>query len=165
MNFKRNIIIFVGCLLLAFATKAQTVQGDWKGTLEVQGMKMELVFHIKASGGTYTSTLDVPAQGAVGLPVEKTELNGTTLSLKAPALKIAYTGEQKGNSIEGKFEQGGMSFPLVLTKFESKLPGDNSLPSTVDGLSKLAAYDNGNQKYAVLIDEKNAPIIGQVCMD
>lgn len=24
---------------------------------------------------------------------------------------------------------------------------------------------NGNQKYAVLIDEKNAPIIGQVCMD
>jgi len=148
MNLKR-ISIILGCFLAILTTNAQNLPGDWKGVIEVQGMKLELIFHIKESGGTYTSTLDVPAQGASGLPVEKTELVGTTLTLKAPALKIAYSGELKGNTVEGKFEQGTMSLPLTLTKFENKLPGNSSLPSSVTELDKLAAMDDGNHKYAV----------------
>jgi dipeptidyl aminopeptidase/acylaminoacyl peptidase len=47
------------------------------------------------------------------------------------------------------FEQAGMSLPLSITKFENKLPGDVSLPSTDDELKKLAVCDNGNYKYSV----------------
>jgi dipeptidyl aminopeptidase/acylaminoacyl peptidase len=43
----------------------------------------------------------------------------------------------------------GMAFPLALTKFESKLPGNTSLPSSEQELTALMAFDKGNFKYKV----------------
>lgn len=125
------------------------IAGDWKGTLTVQGMELELIFHISASDGVYTSTLDVPAQGATGVPVEKVTFENDQLTLSSSALQMVYKAQLKGDVLEGNFEQMGMSLPLVLNRFESKLPGDTSLPSSDEELNALAAYDRGNFKYRV----------------
>lgn len=148
MNLKHFFVVVAG-IMTTLSMQAQSIAGDWKGTLEVQGMKLELVFHIKESNGILTSTLDVPAQGAAGLPVDSTKFADGKLTLKAPAMKIKYSGELKDKNIEGNFEQAGMSFPLLLSKFESKLPGNNALPSSESDLKKLAAQDRGNYKYSV----------------
>lgn len=136
-------------MLSTIGAMAQKITGDWKGFLDVQGTKIELVFHIKDSNGSLSSTLDVPAQGASGLPVEKTTLEAGKLSLKAPALQISFEGEVKVNTIEGTFSQAGMNMPLTLNRFESKLPGNEKLPTSATELKEMAAQDNGNYRYSV----------------
>jgi dipeptidyl aminopeptidase/acylaminoacyl peptidase len=136
-------------ILTTMTATAQSISGDWKGTLDVQGMKLELIFHISGSDGNYAATLDVPAQGASGIPVDKTEFLDNKLSLKVNAPGITYNGELKGNLIEGSFLQGGMTLPLSLSKFENKLPGNPALASSAEELAKLSANDKGDYKYKV----------------
>ncbi|MCL1937467.1 MAG: S9 family peptidase [Candidatus Azobacteroides sp.] len=122
--------------------------GDWKGVLNVQGMDIELIFHISNDNGVYSSTLDIPMQGVSGMPME-TEVSGENqLTIESKA-GLKYEGTLTEGTITGVFEQGGLSLPLNLTKFESKLPGDISLPSTEEELRKLAEYDQGDFKYKV----------------
>ncbi|MDR2475242.1 MAG: prolyl oligopeptidase family serine peptidase, partial [Bacteroidales bacterium] len=128
-------------------SKAQ-IAGDWKATLNVQGMGLEMIFHINETDGLYSATLDVPQQGASGIAVECVQENGE-VRISAPQLGLAFKGTFSGDTIEGNFEQAGMSFPLLLTRFESKLPGDPSLPSTQEQLTDLVAFDKGDFKYRV----------------
>lgn len=128
--------------------KAQIV-GDWKGKLSIQGFELELVFHIAQTDGALATTLDIPAQGATGIPTEETKFDNNTLSITAAALQMTYEGTLNGDEITGNFAQAGNTLPLNLVRFESKLPGDISLPSSEEDLEALAAYDKGNYKYKV----------------
>ncbi|MDL2247546.1 S9 family peptidase [Bacteroides sp. OttesenSCG-928-J23] len=134
--------------LLAMTAKAQIV-GDWKGKLSIQGFELELVFHIAQTDGALATTLDIPAQGATGIPTEETKFDNNTLSITAAALQMTYEGTLNGDEITGNFAQAGNTLPLNLVRFESKLPGDISLPSSEEDLEALAAYDKGNYKYKV----------------
>ncbi|MCL1933024.1 MAG: S9 family peptidase [Candidatus Azobacteroides sp.] len=125
------------------------IAGDWKGTLDVQGTNMDLIIHITENNGAYSATMDVPMQGATGIPIETVEFNDNQLTLSSAMLGLSYKGHLVGEAFDGTFEQSGMSLPLILSKFESKLPGDTSLPSSEDELKKLAEYDKGDFKYKV----------------
>lgn len=53
---------------IAFAgSQEQIIQvkpdGDWKGTLEAAGTKLDLVLHISSKDGALGATLDSPDQG------------------------------------------------------------------------------------------------------
>jgi len=129
-------------------TNAQ-IKGDWKGVLNVQGTNMNLIFHITEINGAYSATMDVPMQGATGISIDTVKFTDNQLSLSSEKLHLSYKGKLAGDSIEGTLEQSGMSLPLNLAKYESKLPGDASLPSSEEDLKKLAAYDKGDFKYKV----------------
>ncbi|HAC73299.1 MAG TPA: S9 family peptidase, partial [Porphyromonadaceae bacterium] len=128
---------------------AQSVSGDWKGTLSVQGMNLDLIFHLAEENGSYSGTLDVPVQGATGIPVDKVETDGKTIKLGVSAAQIIYNGALQGDSIVGNYEQAGMSLPLTLKRFESKLPGITSLVSSEEELQALKLSDKGDYKYRV----------------
>jgi dipeptidyl aminopeptidase/acylaminoacyl peptidase len=136
-------------ILTTMMVNAQPFAGDWKGAISVQGMELELIFHIAEDNGTYATTLDIPMQGAAGIPVEKTEVEGSKLTLNMSALQARYEGTLNVESIEGTFKQMGQEFSLVLKKFESKLPGNPALVSSDEELQQLVAYDAGNYKYRV----------------
>jgi len=142
----KNLIIL---LLMSITTQAQQFVGDWKGELDVQGMKLEVIFHIAQKDNVYTTTMDVPMQGASGVPIDKTEVNNDAITLKATTLGIQFNGEYKNKQIVGEFLQAGMNLPLTLSTFENKLPGNTALPSSKEELEKLKAYDKGNYKYSV----------------
>ena len=110
---------------------------------------MELIFHITESNGTYSATMDVPMQGAAGIPVETIAFSDNQLALSLPQMQLSYKGQLSGDFITGTFERGGMSLPFNLSKYEYKLPGDTSLPSSEEELKKLAEYDRGDFKYKV----------------
>ena len=59
---KQMIFSFVFVLLGMTSTNAQ-LKGDWKGTLSVQGVSLELIFHISEVESGYEATTDVPMQG------------------------------------------------------------------------------------------------------
>jgi dipeptidyl aminopeptidase/acylaminoacyl peptidase len=134
--------------MITTTVKAQ-ITGDWKGTLDVQGMQLEVIFHITEANGAYAATLDVPLQGAAGFPVESTTFADNQLTLAASQLGLSYKGTLEGETITGSFSQSGLELPLVLNKFESKLPGDPSLVSSEAELTELASFDQGDFKYQV----------------
>ncbi|MDR1592077.1 MAG: S9 family peptidase [Prevotellaceae bacterium] len=128
-------------------TNAQ-VGGDWKGTLDVQGTPLEIIFHILDENGTLSTTMDVPLQGASDIPVESS-FKESQLAISSAQLGIKFAGTLSGNTIEGAFEQMNMTLPLTLERFEHKLPGNTALVTSDDELATLAALDKGDYKYRV----------------
>lgn len=145
----KKISMFAVLILTTFMASAQQFAGDWKGAISVQGIQLELIFHITENNGTYEAKLDVPMQGATGIPVEKTEVDGSKLTLVMSALQANYEGNLNADSIAGTFKQMGQELPLTLRKFENKLPGNPALVSSEADLLKLMANEKGNYKYKV----------------
>jgi uncharacterized protein len=94
-----------------------TVTGSWTGELEVQGMRLPLVFHIGESGGGLTATMDSPLQGARGIPVDSVVVDGTELRLRVLSIGGAYIGRLTAPDVlEGEWRQGGGALPLTLRR-------------------------------------------------
>jgi dipeptidyl aminopeptidase/acylaminoacyl peptidase len=144
----KNTFFFILTIMVT-SLNAQNFSGDWKGQLSVQGMQMEIIFHINEKDNQFSTTLDVPVQGAVGIPLDKTEVKGVEISITSTKMGITFKGQLKDKTIEGNFKQSGMDLPLTLTKFESKLPGNIKLPSSNEELLALRNFDKGNYKYKV----------------
>ena len=114
---KTHIFAFVIGLLIANTLFAQNIAGQWNGILKVQGTQLRIVFNISKTENGYVSTMDSPDQGAKGIPVTSTSFENSTLKLVASNLGIEYQGTLgTDNVIVGNFKQGGMSFPLNLSK-------------------------------------------------
>ena len=97
---------------------APNFEGNWQGTLDAGAAKLRLAVHItKSAQGGYSSILDSLDQGATGIPVDKTTVDGRTLHLDMPRLRATFAGTlgADGNSIEGKFTQGA-ALPLTLRR-------------------------------------------------
>ena len=124
-------------LLGSMIGNAQKIIGDWKGTITMEDNKMDLIIHVKNEAGVYNATLDIPMQGASGLPIDKTEFVDNKFSFKLSQFQINYTAELKGEVLEGTFSQSGVNLPLTFNRFESKLPGNISLPSTKIDTGKI----------------------------
>ena len=59
---------------IAFAGSQEQIpvkpDGDWKGTIDAAGTKLDLVLHISTKDGALSATLDSPDQGATGLAID-----------------------------------------------------------------------------------------------
>lgn len=109
---KKFLLILLNLLLGVSIGYSQT--GVWSGDIEVQGMKLPLVFHLDESN----PTIDSPAQGAKGIPIQVTRTESDSISIKIPSIGATYNGKYNGNEIRGIFSQRGLNLPLVLN------PGD-----------------------------------------
>ncbi|MCH5715095.1 TolB-like translocation protein [Niabella hibiscisoli] len=146
---KKLFLTFIVCIISMTLIKAQDIAGSWKGTLEVQGTKIPLVFHIKKDSDKWVTTMDSPAQGASGIPVDSTAFADNKLSLSVKAAGLTYSGTLADKTITGEFKQAGMNLPLVLTKTVVTKPGDTTLPSGDAEIQKIIAQDKGDYKYKV----------------
>ena len=117
MKTRTNIFIL---LFFAVLQCNAQIEGYWSGKLNLGPTELELGFDIKAVENGFSSTLDVPAQGANDLPVDETTFHDNRLEMTMSAMGASYSGELKGNSIEGAFTQRGMTFPLNLEKSEKE---------------------------------------------
>ena len=116
----KNKILFL-LLFVALQSQAQ-IEGYWKGQIDLGGQQLEMAFNIKAAENGYSATLDVPAQGAFDVPVDKTVFQDNHLQLTLSAMGASYSGMLKGEAIEGEFTQHGMAFPLNLARGEKEAP-------------------------------------------
>lgn len=106
---KRSLITILA-LAWAVILPAQGVSGTWSGSIKAGETVLELVFNIGE-----TSVLDVPAQGAKGIPVTVSENGAINLKLQIPSIGASYEGIRIGNTLTGTFTQMGQQFPLTLT--------------------------------------------------
>ncbi|MFW6313322.1 MAG: alpha/beta hydrolase family protein, partial [Spirochaetota bacterium] len=110
------------------------ITGTWSGTVDAGGQQVLLVFDLSTDNGSLTATMDSPAQGATGIPVEEAVFEDGRLTMHLPQMGASYTGDlaDDATAIEGVFSQGGMDFDLDLTRgrnvTETRRPQDPQPP-------------------------------------
>ena len=149
MKSYQNFLLTVFFMLFAIMTKGQTLEGDWSGKLNAGGQKIPLILHFSGDDENLEVTMDSPAQGATGIPVEKADFKNDTIQLSVMNGQISYTAAVKGDTMEGTFKQQGMEMPLTMKRGEPEKPGDTSLPSSEEELTALANKETGDYKYSV----------------
>jgi hypothetical protein len=106
--------------------------GRWEGRFAPPGSgELTIVFRFEtAKDGSFVGFLDVPEQGAKGIPVGDVALEGTQLAFKVPSVGVDYAGKLSSTGIDGTFKQGGAEFELDLSKGKYQPPPLN-LPAEV----------------------------------
>ncbi|HUL76926.1 MAG TPA: serine hydrolase [Vicinamibacteria bacterium] len=100
---------------------AADVAGHWEGPIQLPGTELKVLVDLKAgAAGGLEGTIDIPAQGAKGLPLEALEVTDRAVSFAIrgipgqPTFKGTLSAD--GVSIEGSFTQGGQTFPFRLSR-------------------------------------------------
>lgn len=145
----RNFIITTFLLLLGMSNSNAQLAGDWKGSLIATGNTTEFIFHIVEKDSEYSGTMDIPAQGAIGIPLTTVILENKELTLTISQVGISFTGKVAAEQIEGSLKQGEQEFPLILTKANMQKPGDTSLVTSEVDLQHLIAAAEGDYPYEV----------------
>lgn len=119
--------------LLATSMQAQNSSIEsWSGALNLGAQRLQIGFDlVTAPDGQTHGTMDVPEQGAFGLPVEVMTNRADTLRLAIPALQAEYVGLRAAEKrIEGTFTQRGYAFELILHagKIQLHRPQTPALP-------------------------------------
>lgn len=114
--FKTAITLMVA--VFAFQVQGQGLQGDWTGKLDLGAQKLSLVFHIDAVGKKVT--LDVPEQGATGIPMTVNHLSDDSISVLVPQIKMSFSGRLATDELHGTFTQGPISQPVVCIRGQRK---------------------------------------------
>ena len=121
MNPIKKITITIAILLLLTTSLfSQKISGTWQGALKVQGVELEIVFHIEKKDSTYISLMDSPTQGAFDIPTTKTTFKNKQIEIVVANLGAFYQGKLHNDTIKGTFNQGGIPFPLILVKSKKK---------------------------------------------
>ena len=115
---KRICMLLASLIICLMGADAQnpTSPSYWSGKIKIGANQLGIGFNIQSSdNGKYTATMDVPEQGAKGIPVEIKKNTADSLEIVIAPLNANYRGKKvSGESIEGKFTQNGMAFPLIL---------------------------------------------------
>ncbi len=125
--------------LTACTALAQTIVGDWQGTLKVSGTDLRLVLHVAAGDdGRLKATMDSIDQGATGIPVSSISVKDSKLTFAVDAIRGSYEGAVNANatSIDGTWSQVG-SLPLIFVRAikpsTSQQAPAAAAPSDIDG--------------------------------
>jgi len=96
------------------AQDAKPFEGTWNGALSVMGQELEIIIELSLDEGkNIQGNIDVPAQGAVDLPLGEFKIEGKKISFKIVHPEVqgdpTFNGEldETGKKISGEFSQGG----------------------------------------------------------
>ena len=124
------VAIAFGCAMAALPLHAQNAQGPggaWSGSLATPGAPLAIGITLaQDAAGVWTGTMDIPAQGAKGLPLGEIVVDGDSVSFRL----LAGAGNPRatarlsadGTRLSGTFTQGGALLPLELTRGAAARP-------------------------------------------
>ena len=97
------------------AQKPTALVGTWEGHIELPNQKLGFLAHIGEDG---KGTVDIPDQGAKGLPLSVVREEGEEVELfnEVPGANVVFKGRREGDTMRGSFTQRGHSFPFVLVR-------------------------------------------------
>ncbi|MDQ3459006.1 MAG: hypothetical protein M3498_06875 [Deinococcota bacterium] len=117
-------------LLLSLAVQAQdqaqnpeAYTGYWQGSIEIPGGPLGVGVEFNIEGDALTGAIDIPAQGAAGLPLENIALEDEALTFAIAGVpgEPTFIGRLVGESLRGDFSQSGQTFPFALERAEEAL--------------------------------------------
>ncbi|MBX3385939.1 MAG: alpha/beta fold hydrolase [Phycisphaeraceae bacterium] len=122
----------IGLALMLFGLAnpllATDLAGRWSGQINTPGMALRIGVNFSppqadaAPAGDWTGTIDIPQQGAKGLPLADIEVEGDRVAFKIANIPgdPAFSGviAPDGQSIKGDFKQGGLNTTFSLDRGE-----------------------------------------------
>lgn len=107
-----------------YAQSPVDVSGTWRGTLVAgQFEPLEIVFHIQGNDGSYTATLDIPAQARAGMSVDSVSVRGANIMIRMSNIQAEYYAglviSDDGATVEalnGDWGQSGEHIPLRMIR-------------------------------------------------
>ena len=137
-------VLTVILFLLSFSVMADGTNapaGDWLGNLEVDGVKLRLLFRIrKEPGDAYVGTMDSLDQGAKNIVIDKISFEDQQLRFQIKLIKAIFEGQYQTTSDKfvGKWIQGSGASPLTLVRATpDQIAADTPAPKDV-AASKVA---------------------------
>jgi len=120
IGFFVALILITALSTLSKGAETESIEGIWMGTLKVSVMELRVVFIIsKNTDGELTATMDSLDQEAENIKVNKVTFEDNRLYLESKVVQGTYDGQIKEDgSIEGKWQQSGISLPLVLKRID-----------------------------------------------
>jgi len=115
---------------VAHAAATEHLAGSWEGRIETPP-PLEVVVQFELDGGTWQGAIDIPQQGAFGLPLDGIELDDDAVRFTIAGLPgdPTFEGTLDGERIAGTFTQGGTGFPFELERVdEAVAPSDEPAP-------------------------------------
>jgi uncharacterized protein len=115
----RKASYFCCFIFTFFLSEAQSITGTWQGSLDVQGNKIPIVFHIKKdSSNKWIGSFDSPSQHAFNLPCSEVIIKEDSVILMMAMINGKYAGlvNVDKTQITGAWFQGPGSLPLMVKK-------------------------------------------------
>lgn len=123
-------VFLLSVLLITFNLKSQNeIAGDWFGFLDVQNVKIKIVFHILNQENIYSGTMDSPDQGTYGLNLNAVKFSNQNVTFDLNVFGIMYEGILiSKDSISGDFKQGNFIQKMTLKKSETNIDSKPKRP-------------------------------------
>ena len=135
---RKRLALIAVLLTAVFGAHAQT--GTWSGKIEVQGMKLPLVFHLNEEN----PTMDSPDQGARGIPIAVERDATGKITIKISSIGATYEGQWTSGEIVGTFRQWGTSLPLTLVPGEEKVNRPQTPKAPFPYTTEEVSFTNGD---------------------
>lgn len=97
--------------------------GTWNGTLSLPGQEMEIIIELSLDEGkNIQGNIDVPAQGAMDIPLGEFNIEGKKISFKIVHEQVpgdpTFSGEldDTGKTISGEYSQSGGAYSFSVEK-------------------------------------------------
>ncbi|MCB0113027.1 MAG: alpha/beta fold hydrolase [Caldilineaceae bacterium] len=102
---------------------AVTLPGDWDGRISILGQELRIIVHFSEDGDALTGTIDIPQQGAVGIPLENIAFDAPAIHfemLPAPSTAVFDGTVQADGSLAGSFSQSGYEGTFSLARIAAE---------------------------------------------
>ena len=108
--------------LVAFASAQGDPAGRWEGTIGPGVIDLGIVVSLEQGADGWSGTIDIPAQGAQGLPLREVTVDGSAVGFVIDGVPgdPTFDGLLDGDRIEGAFLQGGQEFAFDLTRSDGE---------------------------------------------
>lgn len=93
--------------------------GQWQGKIALPGAGLEIIVALAEQDGAWSGTIDVPAQGAAGIPLHDITVDGDAVRFEmlSGAQLAVFDGQaQPDGSISGSFTQSGFEGTFELAR-------------------------------------------------
>lgn len=119
--------------LSSLAQVQSDVAGRWEGAITLPDGELAFIIDLtRKEDGSWTGAIDIPVQGAKGLPLTAISITSSTVSFSIRGVPGEPTFNGKlsadGKTIAGDFSQGGQTFPCRIEK-KSSSPQSSAAPS------------------------------------
>jgi putative CocE/NonD family hydrolase len=149
-------------LVLSSSSIAQTIEGDWYGKANIQGMVLRISLHVKATADGYSSTWDSPDQGAMAIPSTSTTFKYPDFSFTHAGANFKYTGlvNPAYTEITGDLEQGGRKLPILFGRTPIAPPPGSAaaLKEKYDKKETYITMRDGVKLFTSIYTPKNAAV-------